>query len=87
MDASTIDLCLSVFPWAKFRQTKGAVKLHGVLDHDGLIPAFIDITDGKAHDVIRDERFVCRKAASGQWIDAIWITPGFMNWNNKAYSL
>ncbi len=35
MDASTIDLCLSVFPWAKFRQTKGAVKLHAVLDHDG----------------------------------------------------
>ena len=51
MDASTIDLCLSVFPWAKFRTTKGAVKLHTVLDHDGLIPAFVDITDGKTHDV------------------------------------
>jgi len=51
LDASTIDLCLSVFPWARFRQTKGAIKLHAVLDHDGLIPAFIDITDGKTHDV------------------------------------
>lgn len=51
MDASTIDLCLSVFPWAEFRQTKGAVKIHTVLDHDGLIPSFMDITDGKTHDV------------------------------------
>lgn len=51
MDASTIDLCLSVFPWAKFRHTKGAVKLHAVLDHDGLLPTFIDITDGKTHEV------------------------------------
>jgi putative transposase len=51
MDASTIDVCLSVFPWAKFRAQKGAVKLHAVLDHDGLIPAFIDLTDGKTHEV------------------------------------
>lgn len=53
MDASTIDVCLSVFPWAKFRAKKGAVKLHAVLDHDGLIPAFIDLTDGKTHEVNR----------------------------------
>lgn len=51
MDASTIDLCLSVFPWAKFRQAKGAVKLHAVLDHDGLLPTFMNITDGKTHEV------------------------------------
>lgn len=51
MDASTIDLCLSIFPWAEFRQTKGAVKIHAVLDHDGLIPSFMDITDGKTHEV------------------------------------
>ncbi len=51
MDASTIDLCLSVFPWAEFRQTKGAIKLHAVLDHDGLIPSFMDISDGKTHEV------------------------------------
>jgi putative transposase len=51
MDASTIDLCLSVFPWAKFRTTKGAIKLHAVVDHDGYLPAFISVTDGKVHEV------------------------------------
>ena len=51
LDASTIDLCLSVFPWAKFRATKGAVKLHVGLDHDGFLPAFVAITDGKTHDI------------------------------------
>ena len=51
LDASTLDLCLSVFPWAKFRATKGAVKLHIGLDHDGLLPAFLTITDGKTHDI------------------------------------
>ncbi len=51
LDASTIDLCLSVFPWAKFRSTKGAVKLHVGLDHDGLLPSFVTVTDGKSHDV------------------------------------
>lgn len=51
LDASTIDLCLSVFPWAKFRTTKGAVKLHVGLDHDGLLPSFVTVTDGKSHDV------------------------------------
>lgn len=51
LDASTIDLCLSLFPWAHFRKTKGAVKLHTLLDLRGPIPAFIEITDGKVHDV------------------------------------
>ena len=51
LDASTIDLCLSVFPWATFRQTKAAVKLHTLLDLRGNIPTFIHITDGKVHDV------------------------------------
>ena len=51
LDASTIDLCLSVFPWAKFRTTKGAVKLHVGLDHDGMLPSFLTITDGKTHDI------------------------------------
>jgi len=51
LDSTTIDLCLSVFPWAKFRRTKGAVKLHVGLDHEGLIPSFVTMTDGKAHDV------------------------------------
>ncbi len=56
LDASTIDLCLSLFPWAKFRKTKSAVKLHTLLDLRGNIPAFLSITDGKVHDVnILDE--------------------------------
>jgi hypothetical protein len=51
LDSSTIDLCLSVFPWARFRQTKAAVKIHTLLDLRGSIPSFIWITDGKVHDV------------------------------------
>jgi hypothetical protein len=51
LDSSTIDLCLSLFPWAKFRKNKGAVKMHTQLDLRGSIPTFIDITDGKVHDV------------------------------------
>jgi len=51
LDATTIDLCLTVFPWAHFRQTKAAVKLHTLLDLRGNIPSFIHISDGKLHDV------------------------------------
>jgi hypothetical protein len=51
LDASTIDLCLSLFPWARFRKSKAAVKLHTLLDLRGDIPTFIWITDGKVHDV------------------------------------
>jgi hypothetical protein len=51
LDSTTIDLCLSVFPWAPFRSTKAAVKLHTLLDLRGSIPSFIFISDGKMHDV------------------------------------
>jgi len=51
LDASTIDLCLSIFPWADFRTTKGAVKLHVGLNHDGYLPEFVTITEGKDHDI------------------------------------
>lgn len=51
LDATTIDLCLALFPWAKFRTTKAAVKLHTLLDLRGAIPSFIHISDGKLHDV------------------------------------
>src|SRR5213596_3801209 len=51
LDATTIDLCLSLFPWAPFRQTKAAIKLHTLLDLRGAIPTFIHISDGKLHDV------------------------------------
>lgn len=51
VDSTTIDLCLSMYDWAKFTRTKGAVKLHLVLDHDGYLPSFAVITDGKVSDV------------------------------------
>jgi hypothetical protein len=56
LDSTTIDLCLSLFPWARFRKNKAAVKMHTLLDLHGNIPTFISITDGKVHDVnILDE--------------------------------
>uniref|UniRef100_A0A1S7LFK9 Transposase n=1 Tax=Magnetococcus massalia (strain MO-1) TaxID=451514 RepID=A0A1S7LFK9_MAGMO len=51
LDSTTIDLCLSVFPWAPFRDTKAAIKMHTLLDLRGSIPSFIHISDGKLHDV------------------------------------
>ena len=51
LDSTTIDLCLSVFPWAHFRSTKAAVKMHTLLDLRGNIPSFIHVSDGKLHDV------------------------------------
>lgn len=51
LDASVIDLCLNLFPWATFRQTKGAVKLHLLLDHDGYFPTFARISEGNVHEV------------------------------------
>ena len=50
-DATTIDLCLSLYPWAPFRSTKAAVRMHTLLDLHGCIPSFIHITDGKTHEV------------------------------------
>ena len=56
LDSITIDLCLALFPWARFRRTKAAVKMHTLLDLRGSIPTFLRITDGKVHDVnILDE--------------------------------
>ena len=51
LDASTVDLCLSMFPWEKFEQTKEAVKLHIGIDHGGYLPTFVRITDGKTSDI------------------------------------
>ncbi len=58
LDATTIDLCLSLFPWARFRQAKGAVRLHTLLDLRGNIPTFIVITDGKTHEVTAMDQLV-----------------------------
>ena len=51
LDSTTIDLCLSLFPWAEFRSRKAAIKLHTLMDLDGSIPTFIHISDGRTHDV------------------------------------
>ena len=59
MDSTLINLCLTIFPWAKYRKMKGALKLHTLLDHSGCLPSFITVTDGKCHDirVARDNKF------------------------------
>ena len=51
LDSTTIDLCLTLFPWAPFRSTKAAIKLHTLIDLRGNIPSFVHISDGKLHDV------------------------------------
>jgi hypothetical protein len=80
LDSTTIDLCLSVFDWARFRRAKGAVKLHLLLDHDGYLPSFAVITEGKTHDlkvahqlyfdpntIVVDDRGYVNYALYSQW--------------------
>ena len=59
IDATVIDLCLSIFPWARFRKAKGAIKMHCLYDHSGALPSFLTITDGKRHEVtvVKETRF------------------------------
>ena len=73
LDATTIDLCLSSFNWAKFRKAKGGIKLHCQLDHSGNIPNFISITDAKKHDVNAAKKFLT-------------ITPDSIYCFDKAYN-
>jgi hypothetical protein len=53
LDATVVSLCLSLFPWARFRRTKGGIKLHTLLDHDGYLPAFVAISEAREHEVQR----------------------------------
>ncbi len=85
LDASTIDLCLSVFPWAKFRQTKGAVKLHIGLDHDGFLPKFVTVTDGKTADITAGREMNAPKQASWFATEATPITNGTTSWAKTAF--
>jgi hypothetical protein len=64
LDATTIDLCLSVFPWAPFCSTKAAIKLHTLLDLRGSIPSFIHIRDGKWHEVNLLDELIAEPAPS-----------------------
>ncbi len=77
MDASIIPLCLSVFDWAKFRSTKGAVKLHTVLDYDGCLPVFMQITDGKVHESQRAGSYSFSKGSvvvvDRGYVDYSWL--------------
>jgi Domain of unknown function (DUF4372)/Transposase DDE domain len=71
LDSTTIDLCLNLFPWAKFRKKKGAVKLHTLLDLRGNLPTLIFITHGKVHDI--------------QILDRLWVQPGAFYLMDRAY--
>ena len=77
MDASVIPLCLSLFDWAKFRSTKGAVKLHTVLDYDGCLPVFMQITDGKVHESQRANSYSFTKGSvvvvDRGYVDYSWL--------------
>ena len=76
LDATTIDLCLAVFPWAKFRKTKAAIKLHTLLDLKGSIPSFIHISDGKMHDVRVLDILPIEAAPSTSWTAATSTSNG-----------
>jgi hypothetical protein len=86
VDASTIDLCLSLFPWATFRRTKGAVKLHLVLDHDGYLPAFAVITDGKRHEVTIARQFAFPKGSIIVMDRGYCDYALFYTWHQAGYS-
>ena len=72
LDSSTISLCLAMFPWAKFRRTKGAIKLHLLLDHDGYLPSYAYIENAKRHDIT-----IARKLA---------LSPGSIIAMDRAYN-
>ncbi len=58
LDSTTISLCLSLFDWAKFRKRKGAIKLHTLLDYDGCLPVYMNLTDGKVNDAMAAKEIV-----------------------------
>ena len=73
VDASTIDLCLAVFPWASFRRTKAAVKLHVGLDQAGHLPSFVSVTDGKTGDVTVARTWTSVVVADRGYLDFTWF--------------
>lgn len=78
VDASTIDLCLNLFPWANFREKKGGVKLHVKLDHSGYIPSVVTMTDAKCHEVNQISKMKLEKG------DAVVFDRGYTNFKNFA---
>jgi len=75
LDSTTIDLCLSVFPWAHFRSTKAVVKMHTLLDLRGNIPSFIHISTANCTMCMRSICCFPNLAPSTSWIGATWISP------------
>ena len=81
IDATTIELCLSIFPWAKYRKTKGAMKLHFLYEHAGCLPSFLVLTEGKAADIriVKDHNFASYLLPDSiisidrAYIDARWL--------------
>jgi len=84
LDSTTIDLCCRVFPWAHFRTTKAAVKMHTLLDLRGNIPSFIHVSDGKTGRTCM--RSICcfpKPVPSMSWTVAMSISPAFMRWHQS----
>ena len=73
-----IDLCLTLFDWAHFRKKKGAIKLHTVLDFDGCLPVFVNMTDGKVHDIKAAHEisfpFASVVVADRAYVDFAWMS-------------
>jgi hypothetical protein len=78
LDSTTIDLCLSMFPWAKFRRHKAAVKMHTLLDLHGNIPTFIRVTSGDVHDMNLLDEILPERGPSMLWIVLTSTLRGFM---------
>ena len=83
LDSTTVDLCLSLFPWADFRQTKGAIKLHLLLDHEGYLPDFAVITDGKVADVTAAHNFMLPAGSIVAVDRGYYDFDLFAQWNNS----
>ena len=81
LDSTTIDLCLSVFPWAPFRSSKAVIKLHTLLDLRGNIPSFIFISDGKMHDVFISDG----KMHDVNILDQLLLEPGAFYVMDRGY--
>ena len=83
LDATVIDLCVTLFDWARFRTTKGAVKLHLLLDHDGYLPVFAHITEGRQHEM-KLARGLCLPRGSVVAMDRAYVDYRlFQNWTER----
>ena len=85
LDSTVVELCLSLYPWARFRKRKGALKIHNLYDHSGCIPTFMTVTDGKQHDVkVAKELDLPLMADSIVSVDRAYIDYKWLNSLNKS---